>query len=61
MKYRVNRDSPEDKLRDFMEWMILARKEVLHLVILMFVVDTYTVYTCAYDKIHVIILMCFLG
>ena len=34
VKYRVNRDTPEDKLRDFMNWMVLVRKEVLYLVTL---------------------------
>ena len=34
VKYRVNRDTPEDKLRDFMDWMVLVRKEVLYLVTL---------------------------
>ena len=33
VKYRVERDSPEDKLRDFIAWMVLVRKEVLYLVI----------------------------
>lgn len=32
VKYRVNRDSPEDKTRDFLKWMEGARKEIRHLV-----------------------------
>ena len=32
VKYRVNRDSPEDKTRDFLKWMEGARKEIVHLV-----------------------------
>ena len=36
MKYRVSRDSPEDKLRDFMNWMISVRKEIIHLVVHVF-------------------------
>ena len=32
VKYQVNRDTPEDKLQNFMDWMILVRKEVLYLV-----------------------------
>ena len=30
VKWNVNRDSPEDKLRDFMEWMKAVKKETLH-------------------------------
>jgi len=32
VKYRVNRESPEDKTRDFLKWMEGAKKEILHLV-----------------------------
>ena len=32
VKYRVNRDSPEDKTRDFLKWMEEAKKEIFHLV-----------------------------
>ena len=32
VKYKVERDSPEDKLRDFIDWMDLVREEVLYLV-----------------------------
>ena len=30
VKCNVNRDSPEDKLRDFMEWMKAVKKETGH-------------------------------
>ena len=30
VKWNVNRDSPEDKLRDFMDWMKAIKKETLH-------------------------------
>ena len=30
VKWNVNRDSPEDKLRDFMEWMKAVKKETGH-------------------------------
>ena len=30
VKCNVNRDSPEDKLRDFMEWMKAVKKEMGH-------------------------------
>ena len=30
VKWNVNRDSPEDKLRDFMKWMKAVKKETLH-------------------------------
>lgn len=32
IKYRVNRDSPEDKTRDFLKWMEAAKSEIFHLV-----------------------------
>lgn len=32
IKYQVNRDSPEDKNRDFLNWMKAAKKQILHLV-----------------------------
>ena len=32
VKYNVNRESPEDKLRDFLTWMKSAKKEINHLV-----------------------------
>ena len=34
VKWNVNRDSPEDKLRDFMKWMKAVKKETLHQVFL---------------------------
>lgn len=30
VKWQVNRDSPEDKLRDFLEWMYAVKKDTLH-------------------------------
>lgn len=30
VKWNVNRDSPEDKLRDFLDWMKAVKKETLH-------------------------------
>lgn len=30
VKWQVNRDSPEDKLRDFLEWMYALKKDTLH-------------------------------
>ena len=30
VKWNVNRDSPEDKLRDFMDWMKAVKKETIH-------------------------------
>ena len=32
VKYRVNRDSPEDKTRDFLKWMEATKEEINHLV-----------------------------
>ena len=32
VKYGVNRESPEDKVRDFIKWMKAAKNEVVHLV-----------------------------
>lgn len=30
VKWQVNRDSAEDKLRDFLEWMYAVKKDTLH-------------------------------
>ena len=30
VKWNVNRDSPEDKLRDFLKWMKAVKKETEH-------------------------------
>ena len=30
VKWNVTRDSPEDKLRDFMDWMKAVKKETIH-------------------------------
>ncbi len=30
VKWNVNRDSPEDKLRDFLEWMKAVKRDTLH-------------------------------
>lgn len=30
VKWQVNRDSAEDKLRDFLEWMYALKKDTLH-------------------------------
>ena len=30
VKWNVNRDSPEDKLRDYMDWMKAVKKETIH-------------------------------
>ncbi len=30
MKWNVNRDSPEDKLRDFLEWMKAVKRDTRH-------------------------------
>ena len=30
MKWNVNRDSPEDKLRDFLKWLKAVNKETEH-------------------------------
>ncbi len=30
VKWNVNRDSPEDKLRDFLEWMSAVKRDTLH-------------------------------
>ena len=30
MKWNVNRDSPEDKLRDFLEWMKAVKRDTIH-------------------------------
>ena len=32
VKWQVNRDSAEDKLRDFLEWMYAVKKDTLHYV-----------------------------
>jgi len=32
VKYRVNRESAEDKVRDFLNWMKAIKKEIHHLV-----------------------------
>ena len=32
VKYRVNRDSPEDRTRDFLKWMKAVKREMSHLV-----------------------------
>ena len=32
MKVHVNRESPEDKIRDFTKWMDSVKREVKHLV-----------------------------
>ena len=32
VKYQVNRDSAEDKTRDYLNWMKAAKKEIFHLV-----------------------------
>ena len=45
MKYQVNRDSPEDKARDFLYWMKAAKKEINHLVS----VVIYILYVFVYD------------
>ena len=30
VKWQVNRDSAEDKLRDFLEWMYAVKKDTIH-------------------------------
>ena len=30
VKWNVNRDSPEDKLRDFLEWMKAVKRDTIH-------------------------------
>ena len=30
VKWNVNRDSPEDKLRDFLEWMFAVKRDTIH-------------------------------
>ena len=45
VKYRVNRESPEDKTRDFLKWMEGAKKEILHLVSVHTSVATSLTYT----------------
>ena len=30
VKWQVNRDSAEDKLRDFLEWIYAVKKDTLH-------------------------------
>ena len=30
VKWQINRDSAEDKLRDFLEWMYALKKDTLH-------------------------------
>ena len=32
VKYKVNRDSPEDKTRDYLDWMNAVKKEMFHIV-----------------------------
>ena len=32
VKYKVNRDSPEDKTRDYLDWMKAVKKEMFHIV-----------------------------
>ena len=35
IKYRVNRNSPEEKTQDFLKWMEAAKNEITHLVNIM--------------------------
>ncbi len=30
VKWNVNRDSPEDRLRDYLEWMEAAKRDIEH-------------------------------
>ena len=58
VKYRVNRDSPEDKARDFLKWMEGAKKEILNLVSII-ILSTYLC-VCLY-RLHFVnigILIC---
>ena len=52
IKYQVNRDSPEDKARDFLHWMKAAKKEINHLVSK----AIYILYLLVYDLLMVSIL-----
>jgi len=51
VKYRVNRESAEDKTRDFLNWMMSVKKEIHHLVLNVPLLIFYIYFTFSFQTV----------